>query len=102
MDMNQLMQQAQEFQKRLASMQEELAGRTVTASVGGGMVQATVNGRHELTGLKIDPQVIDPDDPAMLEDLVVAAVNEGMRRAQEMIQQEMAKLTGGIKLPGLF
>ena len=102
MDMNQLMRQAQQFQQKLAQTQEELAGRTATSSVGGGMVQATVNGRHELVALRIDKEVIDPADPGMLQDLVMAAVNDATRKAQEMIQAEMAKLTGGMKIPGLF
>lgn len=102
MDMSQLMQQAQEFQQKMAGVQAELAERTVTASVGGGMVQATVNGRHQLVELKIEKEVINPDDPEMLRDLVMAAVNDAAAKAQEMIQAEMGKLTGGMKIPGLF
>lgn len=102
MDMNQLMRQAQQFQQKLGQMQNELAGRTATSSVGGGMVQATVNGRHELVELKIEREVIDPGDPAMLQDLVMAAVNDAMKKAEAMIQAEMGKLTGGMKIPGLF
>ncbi len=102
MDINALMQQAQQFQGRLKEMQEELAGRQISSTVGGGMVTATVNGRHQLLRLAIDPEVINPGDPAMLQDLVVAAVNDAMQQAQAMIAQEMSKLTGGIKIPGLF
>lgn len=102
MNMNQLMQQAQQFQQKLAQMQGELAGRTASSSVGGGMVQATVNGRHELVSLAIDKEVINPGDPAMLQDLIVAAVNDAMKKAEAMIQAEMGKLTGGMKIPGLF
>ncbi|MDA8165200.1 MAG: YbaB/EbfC family nucleoid-associated protein [Desulfobacteraceae bacterium] len=102
MDMNLIMKQAQQFQERLARMQEELAGRQVTSTVGGGMVSATVNGKNELVSLAIGPEAIDPQDPGMLQDLVVAAVNDAMRQAKEMAQAEMAKLTGGIKIPGLF
>ena len=102
MDMNQIMKQAQQFQERLGKMQEELAERQVTSTVGGGMVSATVNGRNELVSLVIDPEVVDPKDPGMLQDLVVAAVNDAMRKAKEMAQAEMGKLTGGIKIPGLF
>ncbi|MEW6500360.1 MAG: YbaB/EbfC family nucleoid-associated protein [Thermodesulfobacteriota bacterium] len=102
MNMNHLMQQAQQFQKKMAQMQEELAGRTTSSSVGGGMVQATVNGRHELVRLAIEKEVIDPNDPAMLQDLIVAAVNDAMKKAEAMIQAEMGKLTGGMKIPGLF
>ncbi len=102
MDINQIMKQAQQFQQKMGEMQEELAGRQVTSTVGGGMVSATVNGRQELISLTIEKDVIDPDDPVMLQDLIVAAVNDAMKKAQEMSQAEMAKLTGGIKIPGLF
>jgi hypothetical protein len=102
MDMNQVMKQAQQFQQRLAEMQENLAGKQVSSSVGGGMVSATVNGRHELVTLTIDKEAVDPNDTQMLQDLVIAAVNDAMRKAQEMIQAEMGQLTGGIKIPGLF
>jgi hypothetical protein len=102
MDMKQMVKQAQQFQQRLTDMQAELAGRQVSASVGGGMVSATVNGRHELVSLTIDKEVVDPADPQMLQDLVVSAVNEAMRKAQTMIEAEMAKITGGIKIPGMF
>jgi len=102
MNMNQLRQQAQQLQQKMAQMQGELASRTVSSSVGGGMLQATVNGRHEVVGLVIDKEVINPDDPAMLQDLVVAAVNDAMKKAEAMIQAEMGKLTGGMKIPGLF
>lgn len=106
MDMNQIMEQAQQFQQRIAGMQEELAGQRITSSVGGGMVSAVVNGRHELLELKIDKEVIDPDDPVMLQDLIIAAVNDGMSKAREATKAEMAKLTGGLNmgasLSGLF
>ncbi len=102
MNMKQMVKQAQQFQQRLTEKQGELAGRQVSATVGGGMVSATVNGRHELISLTIDKEVVDPADPQMLQDLVVSAVNEAMRKAQTMIDAEMAKLTGGIKIPGMF
>lgn len=102
MDMKQMMKQAQQFQQRLTELQGELAARQVSATVGGGMVSATVNGRHELISLTIDKEVVDPEDTQMLQDLVVSAVNEAMRKAQAMSEAEMAKLTGGIKLPGMF
>jgi len=102
MDMKQMMKQAQQFQKRLTELQGELAGRQVSATVGGGMVSATVNGRHELISLTIDKEVVDPADPQMLQELVVSAVNEAMRKAQAMSDAEMAKLTGGVKIPGMF
>lgn len=102
MDMNQIMKQAQQFQQKLAGLQQELGNRTATSTVGGGMVQATVNGRHELVELKIEKEVITPDDPDMLRDLIMAAVNDAGKKAREMVQAEMGKLTGGINIPGLF
>lgn len=102
MNMNNLMKQAQQMQKRMLDMQEELASRTVEATVGGGMVTAVVNGQQELMSLTISPEVVDPDDIEMLEDLIVAAVNEARHQAQELMTQEMSKLTGGVKIPGLM
>jgi len=97
-----IMKQAKVMQERIGKIQEELATKTVEASAGGGMVTAVVSGGQELVSIKIDPEVIDPDDIEMLEDLVVAAINEGLKRAQEMMSEEMAKITGGIKIPGLM
>ena len=90
------------MQKRMIELQEELANQTVEATIGGGMVKAVVNGQQELISLHIAPEVVDPDDVEMLEDLVVAAVNEARQRAQELMAQEMDKLTGGVKLPGIM
>lgn len=100
--MGNIMKQAQQMQKKMLQMQEELAHRTVEATVGGGMVSVTVNGKNEVLQVKIEPQVVDPDDVEMLEDLIVAGVNEALRKAQEMASEEMGKLTGGLKIPGLF
>ena len=100
--MGNLVKQAQQMQQRMLKLQEELAQRTVEASVGGGMVSVTVNGKSEVLRVKVEPQVVDPDDVEMLEDLIVAGVNEALRKAQEMMSEEMAKLTGGMKIPGLF
>ena len=100
--MGNLFKQAQQMQQKMVKMQEELAQRTVEASVGGGMVSVTVNGKNEVLRLKIEPQVVDPDDIEMLEDLVLAGVNEALRKSQEMISDEMSKLTGGMNIPGLF
>lgn len=99
-----LMRQAQKMQEKMAEMQKELASKTVEASSGGGMVTATVNGGQELVSLKIDPSVADPKDLDMLQDLVVAAVNEGVRRSKQMVSDEMGKLTAGlgVNIPGLF
>lgn len=102
MNMEEIMKQAQQFQQKLGQVQEELAHKTATASVGGGMVSVTVNGRHEVVNITIEKEVINPDDPVMLQDLVLAAVNEAMKKSQEMMQSEMGKLTGGMKIPGLF
>ncbi len=96
------MRQVQKMQKKIMALQEELAQKTVEASVGGGMVTAVVNGKQELVSIKIDPEVVNPEDIEMLQDLIVAAVNEALRRSQEMVQEEMSKITGGLKIPGLF
>ena len=101
MKMNDLMKQAQQMQKRMLEIREELANQTIEATVGGGMVTAVVNGQQELVSLRITPEVVDPDDTEMLEDLVVAAVNEALQQSQDMMSDEMSKLTGGLKIPGL-
>ena len=101
MDINQVMLQAQQFQKRMAEVQSEMAGRQMTSSVGGGMVTATVNGRNELLAIKIEAEVINPNDSAMLQDLLVAGVNDAMHKAREAMQVEMRKVTGGMDIPGL-
>lgn len=102
MNMENLMKQAQAFQQKLSKAQEELAGKTVTATVGGGMVTVVMNGRQEVLRVNIEPAVINPDDPVMLQDLLVAAVNEALRKAQELARAEMAGITGGLSIPGLF
>lgn len=96
-----LMKQAQKIQEKMVRVQEELAEKTVEATAGGGMVTAVVNGKHELTSLKIEKEVVDPEDIEMLQDLIVAAVNEGIRKSQEMAAQEMSKITGGFNIPGI-
>jgi DNA-binding YbaB/EbfC family protein len=96
-----LVQQAKEMQERLASLQAEVGARTVEASAGGGMVTARVNGKLEVLSIAIDPQVIASGDRDMLQDLVVAAVNQALRQAQSMMAEEMSKLTGGLRIPGL-
>ncbi len=101
MKMNDLMKQAQQMQKRMLEIREELANQTIEATVGGGMVTAVVNGQQELVSLRITPEVVDPDDTEMLEDLVVAAVNEALQQSHEMMSDEMSKLTGNFKIPGL-
>ncbi len=96
-----IIKQAQQMQAKMARLQEELAQRTVEASAGGGMVTAVVNGKNELVSLKIEKDVVNPEDVEMLQDLIVAAVNEGVRKAQEMATAEMSKITGGLNIPGL-
>jgi hypothetical protein len=95
------MKQAQKIQTQMARMQEELAGRTVEASAGGGMIAVVANGKQEIVSVKFEPEVIDAGDREMLQDLVVAAVNEALRKAQEMVSEEMKKITGGLNIPGL-
>ena len=100
--MNELVRQAQVMQKKMAKLQEELEGRTVEGSAGGGMVTAQVSGSNELKAITIDKTVVDPADVEMLQDLVLAAVNDGIKKAKAMMEEEMGQLTGGIKMPGLF
>jgi len=97
-----LMKQAQEMQAKMAKVQEELAHKEVEASSGGGMVTVRMNGQQELLAIKIDPEVFKEGDQEMLEDLVVAAVNEARRRSLDLAKEEMSKLTGGLPIPGLF
>jgi hypothetical protein len=100
--LQELLQRAQDLREKLVRIQEEAARTTVEASAGGGMVTATVNGKLELVRLRIDPGVFEDRDRELVEDLVVAAVNEALRRAQERVREEMGRLTGGFKIPGLF
>jgi DNA-binding YbaB/EbfC family protein len=100
--MGDLLKQAQEMQGRIAKIQEELGQKTVEGSAGGGMVRVTVNGQFNLTVVKIETAVVNSEEKEMLEDLVLAAVNDGMRKAREMVSTEMSKITGGFKIPGLM
>jgi DNA-binding YbaB/EbfC family protein len=97
-----MLKQAQKIQAQLAKMQEEMAQKTVEASSGGGMVSVVVNGKQEVISVKIEREVVNPDDIDMLQDLILAAVNEGIRKSQEMVTEEMQRLTGGLSIPGLF
>jgi DNA-binding YbaB/EbfC family protein len=99
--MGNMLKQAQKLQSQIFKLQEELADRTVETSVGGGMVKAVANGKQELLSITIEPEVVDPEDVQMLQDLVVAAVNDALKKAQEMVSEEMTKLTGGFKIPGI-
>ncbi|TET79381.1 MAG: YbaB/EbfC family nucleoid-associated protein [Candidatus Cloacimonadota bacterium] len=96
-----LIKQAQEFQKKMKKMQDELKGKIVEATSGGGMVIVTANGRQEILSIKIEPEVVNPEDVEMLEDLILAAVNEAKRKSEELAQEEMKKITGGLNIPGL-
>ena len=96
-----MMKQAQKMQQELLRMQEEQENKTYTAKAGGGMVTATVNGKHEMVNLEINPEAVDPDDVEMLQDMVIAAVNEAMRAADADAASNMSRLTGGLNLGGL-
>ncbi len=102
MNMGKMLKQIQKMQGEMAKIQEELADREVKASSGGGAVEVTANGKQEIMDIKIDPDIVDKDDIEMLEDLVLAAVNESLRLSQEMANEEMQKITGGLNIPGLF
>lgn len=100
-NMGKMMQQIQKMQKEIEDLQEELAEQTVEATVGGGVVTVVANGKQEIVDISIAEEVVDPDDVEMLQDLIVAATNEAMRKAQDMVSEEMAKITGGLNIPGL-
>ncbi|MFW6148830.1 MAG: YbaB/EbfC family nucleoid-associated protein [Atribacterota bacterium] len=102
MDMKFLMKQAQDMQKKMEAIKGELAQKEIKITSGGGMVELVINGQQEIKEIHIEPDIIDPEDKEMLEDLVLAAVNEGVRQSKEMVNEEMSKLTGGINLPGMF
>ena len=99
-DINKLMQQAQQMQDQMAQAQEQLASEVVEASAGGGLVTVRATGNGDITEIKIDPKAIDPDDPELLEDMVLAAVNEALRSAQSLAQSKLGAMTGGLGLPG--
>ena len=101
MDINGIMKQAQQMQGKMAEIQEELAQKTVTGSAGGGMVSTSVNGKGELLGITIEKELITLDDVDMLQDLIVAATNDGLRKAKELGKSEMGRLTSGLNIPGL-
>lgn len=101
MNMN-MIKQAQKMQQDMLKMQEEMENKEYDATAGGGMVKAVVNGKHELLSLTINPEAVDPEDVEMLQDMVVAAVNEAMRKGEAEAAQNMSKLTGGLNLGGLF
>ena len=101
-NMNKLMKQAQQLQTKMAQLQEELGEKTVEATAGGGMVKVVANGKQQVLSIQIEKEVVDPEDVDMLQDLIVAAVNEALSRSQAMVNEEMGKLTGGMNIPGLM
>ena len=101
-NMGNLFKKAQQLQEKMAKLQEELSEKTVETSAGGGMVTVVANGKQEIISIKIDPEIVDEKDIEMLEDLVLAAVNEALSQAKELVNEEMTKLTGGIKIPGMM
>ena len=96
-----IMKEAQKLQQQMEKIQAEVAQKKVEATAGGGMVTVEVNGKQEIVSIKIDPEVVNREDVQMLEDLVLAAANEALRKSREMMQQELGKLTGGLRIPGL-
>ncbi len=102
MNMQQIMRQAQKMQKKMEEAQAEAAAQVVEASAGGGMVSVKVNGKQELLEVVIEKDVVNPDDVEMLQDLIVAAVNEGMKKAQQVMQDKLQGITGGLNIPGMF
>ena len=101
MDISGIMKQAKEMQEKMAKIQQDLANKTITGTAGGGMVTVMVNGQGDVLSITIEKVVINPEEAAMLQDLVVAATNDALRKAKELSKQEMAQLTGGLNLPGL-
>jgi DNA-binding YbaB/EbfC family protein len=99
--MGNVMKQAQKLQAKMLRLQEEMAEKTVETTSGGGMVKVVANGKQQIVSIKIEKEVVDPDDVDMLQDLVIAAVNDALLKSQEMVSQEMGKLTGGLNIPGL-
>jgi hypothetical protein len=100
--MGDMMKQAQKLQARMLKIQEELAEKTVESAAGGGMIKVVANGRQQIVSIRIEKEVVNPEDVEMLQDLVLAAVNDALTKSQEMVSAEMGKLTGGLKLPGLM
>lgn len=100
-NMGNLLKQAQQFQSKMAKLQEELGEKTVEATSGGGMVSVVANGKQEIVSITIEAEVIDPEDKEMLQDLIIAAVNDALTKAKNMVQEEMGKLTHGLNLPNL-
>lgn len=101
-NMGGMLKKAQQMQKKMFQMQEELAQREIEVSVGGGMVKVVANGVPEIVSIEINPEVVDPEDVEMLQDLILSAVSDALTKAQEMVSTEMSKITGGLSIPGMF
>ncbi|GAQ25632.1 nucleoid-associated protein [Tepidanaerobacter syntrophicus] len=101
-NMNKIMKQVQKMQQDMAKLQEELQEKTVEATAGGGVVKVVASGKKQIVSIDISPEVVDPDDVEMLQDLIMAATNEALQKAEDMVAEEMGKLTGGLNMPGLF
>ncbi|GBF34383.1 hypothetical protein DCCM_3495 [Desulfocucumis palustris] len=101
-NMSKMMKQVQKMQSDMVKMQEELGGRTVEATAGGGVVKVVANGKQELVSVEINPEAVDPEDVEMLQDLILTAVNAALNQSRDMVTKEMSKLTGGLNIPGLF
>ncbi len=101
-NMNKLMKQAQQMQSKMTQLQEEMGEKTVEATAGGGMVKVVANGKQQILSIQVEKEVVDPEDVEMLQDLIVAAVNEALSRSQAMVNEEMNKLTGGMNIPGMM
>ena len=102
MNMNKMMKKAKQMQKKMEKMKSEMEEETVEATAGGGVVKVVANGKREIVDMNIDEDAVDPEDVEMLEDLIIAAVNEAMRKVEDMMEEEMGKLTGGMNIPGMF
>jgi DNA-binding YbaB/EbfC family protein len=100
--MGNMMKEAQKLQARMLKMQEELAGKTVESAVGGGMIKVVANGRNQVVAIRIEKEVVNPEDVEMLQDLILAAVNDALSKSQEMVSAQMSQLTGGLNIPGLI
>jgi DNA-binding YbaB/EbfC family protein len=99
--MGNMMKQAQKLQAKMMRLQDELAEKTIESTAGGGMVKVVANGKQQIVAIQIEKEVVDPDDVEMLQDLIMAAVNDALTKSQEMVSAEMAKLTGGLSIPGI-
>ena len=100
--MGNMMKQAQKMQSKMVKMQEELSNKTVEATAGGGMIKVVANGKQQIVSIDIEKEVVDPDDVEMLQDLILAAINDALAKSQEMVSGEMSKITGGMNIPGLM